>query len=250
MGKIIRLDTKFTGANMPKLVDYDYSALEAEILSYPTLRGFFDASDVVVSGSSIMQINDRSGNDRHFVQANTELAPVVSSVNGVPSAYFDGSREMLSSGLFSGKNEQSVNMFLHAPGSWSGSCIVLSDRLSADQNFYIAPTAVAALDAGATLAIASIKTKLINYMCGFNIDDGTAVLYGDGSSDIGTVGGVAAPSGDANLGRWTDSQAGNKYVGHLGHLAVFDEDLSKNAYLRSLLDEYAASKYRMSSWSA
>lgn len=63
-------------------------------LSIPGLTGWWAADDVTTSGGKITQFNDKSGNGRHFLQADTTKQALYSSsdpaFNGKPSAQFDG----------------------------------------------------------------------------------------------------------------------------------------------------------------
>lgn len=64
------------------------------------LLAWFDASDsgtITESGGGVLQINDKSGNGRHFVQATSSKRPVVTAnhLNGRAVLTFDGSDDSL-----------------------------------------------------------------------------------------------------------------------------------------------------------
>lgn len=249
MGKLIRLDTNFSGAGFPKLVDYDFARYRDHLLAYPTLRGFFDAEQVVTTSGRVTQMTDLSGNGRHFMQANTSLAPEPSTINEQPGVYFDGTREMKSDGLFSGANEQSVAMMVYAPDADSGAMMVVAEASLGSYNFYVRSNRINAISGGNTLFI-DVPSTLLHYKAGWNSQADTSTLYGNELSNEGNTARRPAPAGDANLGRWSDSNNTAKLIGHVGYVAVFDEDLSKNRYLRRLLDTYARSRFRTTDWTA
>lgn len=249
MGKLIRLDTNFSGAGFPKLVDYDFARYRDQLLAYPTLRGFFDAAQVVTTSGRVTQMTDLSGNGRHFVQATTSLAPAASTINGQPGVYFDGTREMKAAGLFSGANEQSVAMMIYAPDAAADAMMVMAEASLGSYNFYVRSNRINAISGGNTLFI-DVAGTLLHYKAGWNSQADTSTLYGNELSNVGDTAQKPAPAGAANLGRWSDSNNTAKFIGHIGYVAVFDEDISKNAYLRRLLDTYARSRFRTTDWVA
>lgn len=251
MGFIIRLNTTFTNARLPLFEDFDAASLEAQILSMPTLRAFWDPSSSAhrtVSSGKVTQLTDRSGHGHHFVQATLGSAPALAAgvLNGKDGIQFTEAEEMTATGVF-GSNVQTVVALLYPTGVTGASAIFLSDKNSNRKNFYVGnATKLRALSGGAELDVPSLSARLVNYMVGFNITGNVSRLYGAGGSVTGTVGSQLTTAGDAYLGRWSVDQSGNKYSGYIGQVLVFDEDIGVNSALRSLLNEYALRKYKLS----
>lgn len=251
MGQVIRLDTSFNNNNLKKLIDYNFEDIKSQILSLPTLRAFYDATDTSTmtfgAGGAVTQLKDLSANALHFVQATTSKAPTHSTagLNGVGGLYFNGSQSMKAAGLFSGSAKGTVVVLMNASGSTTNaSKIVFSDAAQQSKAFYAQNTQLLAFNANVSLPVSSVNTKILNFVTAYDSTSNTATIYAEGKSNAGAMSALGAPTGAANLGTWTDTLSNNNYIGYIGHVMIFDEDLSKNKVVRDLLTEYAKRKYR------
>lgn len=250
MGQVIRLDTSFNNNNLKKLIDYNFEDIKSQILSLPTLRAFYDATDVgnlVVSGGKVTQLKDLSVNNLHFNQPVTAKAPNHSAAafGNIGGLYFNGLQSMKAAGLFSGSAKGTIVIFMHATGLTTGaSKIIFSDAARQDKAIYAQNAQLLAFNAKTTMALTGVDSKYLNFVTAYDGTNDTATIYADGKSSAGAMSGAGAPTGAANLGTWTDTLSSNNYIGYIGHVMVFDEDLSKNKVVRDLLTEYAKRKYR------
>ncbi len=87
---------------MPKALDYFVyqNVAASQIGPLPAIPYvWLDAAHVVMSGSNVVQMTDRSGNSRHFVQATPALGPTITSgaggINGFPAIQGDGATQWL-----------------------------------------------------------------------------------------------------------------------------------------------------------
>lgn len=250
MGQIIRLDTQFDNNNLKQLVDYDVSRLVSDITKIATLRAFYDCTDVskmTIADGKVTQLNDISGNALHFVQSSTVLAPVYdqSALDGVGALRFSGAQSMLSNQLFSTSQTRTVVIFLRVGQDVTGTRIIMSAKSSANENFYKTQTNIKALGGALTTDITDANAKKIHYMCAYDAINKTATLYGDNKSSSTESMNYGVVSGGVYIGRWADGydSSNNNFSGSIGHIMVFDEDLSKNDVVRRLLNEYVTRKY-------
>lgn len=254
MGKITRIDTEFTNSSLPILIDYDTGSLEQEILGVASLRGFIDATDdkyINYDGGKVASIVDRTGNGLTFTQSNTALMPeiVKSVINDVQALYLDGSKYLESVGFFSDEKKQSVVAFLLPSGVGESSSIFLSDLNNLNKNFYLNNSQLRAFGGSVTLDESAANSKLINYICAFDTNKNKATLLNGENKSVGSMGGVIMASSNAYLGKWAQ-QTTNAYQGYVGHIMIFDEDISENKYILNLLNEYARRRYRTPFWNS
>lgn len=247
MGQIIRLDTKFQGERLKKLIEYDVSGVLADLLNVSTLRAFYDCTDVSTmtlgAGGKVTQLNDISGNNKHFLQSNTALAPTftelaIGRTNGIS---FNGAQYMRATDLFSASEERTVVILFYVGQEVAGNNMMMSAAGDLNENFYKKNTGTSALSGSVNLSIANINNKIINGIYAYNKTTKVSNIYADGTNISGTV--LTTKAGDVNLGRWADSNSTAMFTGNIGHIMVFDEDLSKNKIIRDLVNEYALRKY-------
>ncbi|MBE0441413.1 hypothetical protein EI164_04950 [Psychrobacter sp. FME13] len=249
MGQIVRLNESFSGAGLQKLVSYDTSKIRDELLKITTLRGFYDLTDtsnMTLSGASVTQVNDLSANALHFKQAVTASAPTFNAAafGGAGGLAFNGSQWLQAVNLFSGSKIRTIVLFFRAKKS--GTLILLSRAADTYENAYIGDTHISVISGFGRIDTDIQSYKNINYIGAYDATTGQAKVYANELSstnnDPFTISRVAA--GAVNLGRWSDANEASKFVGDIGHVMVFDEDLSKNAAVRNLIAEYSMRKYQ------
>ena len=103
----------------------------------------------------------------------------------------------------------------------------------------------AILGGGASTRANHAHIRPTNIILSYNAARNFAVIQTNHEHTVSnsTSGNANIPSGHVNLGRWTDSRA-EMYVGKIGHVMMFNEDLSKNQAVLDLINEYAKRKYR------
>ena len=248
MGQIVRLNESFSGTGLQKLVSYDTSKIRDELLKVTTLRGFYDFTDtssMTMSGTSISQINDLSGNNLHFKQVaaanNPTYAP--SAFNGVGGVSFSGNKYLLADSLFSASKVRTVIVFVRARGA--GNRIIIGKPSSATENLYVANGSVKIISGDVTIVTDVHEYSDVHIIGAYDGVNGDGYLSVNQLSQTvtGTLNKAAVSADSVYVGRWSDSKSDSFYVGDIGHVMVFDEDISKNIALLNLIKEYAFRKY-------
>lgn len=108
-GRITRLPFSTGNANLPRLVVYDYADLLDMILSWPTLRAFFDFSDrstMIESGGQVVSIAAKSGAFTATAGAGERGVYNATAMNGQPGLTLDGTRKYAVPGLMALADQQ------------------------------------------------------------------------------------------------------------------------------------------------
>lgn len=247
---LIRVPTAFTNQNLPKLIDYDPTPIKEQILSLPTLRAFHDFTDpaqITVDGLNKMsQVADLGKNGLHLTASGADQPLYVEGGLGLcPAAYFDGSNKLENANLFSGSDRLSIAALIWPVGHDDTSRIFVADATDNGPNFYIAGDAIRGYSADVYVSEPLLKTQPTHNILTADHVSGELNLYTRTGKTTGTTV-RSKPVGEANIGAWTDDiGAANRYIGYLGHLMFFDQDLSKDDVARELVMEYARRKYRL-----
>lgn len=249
MGQIVRLNESFSGTGLQKLVSYDTSKIRDELLKVTTLRGFYDLTDtsnMTLSGASVTQVNDLSVNALHFKQAVTASAPTFNAAafGGAGGLAFNGSQWLTATNLFSSSKVRSVALFFRTKAM--GTLIILSRADATYENAYVGTGHISLVSGVSRINTDIHDYQNINYIAAYDGTTKGSTLYANtltasNTADI-TANGIKA--GNVNLGRWSDTNETSKFVGDIGHVMIFDEDLSKNAAVRNLIAEYSMRKYQ------
>lgn len=255
MGHIIKLNTTFTAGSLPKLVDYDTSDLEARIIAMPNLVAFFDATSdewrTVTDAGKVTKLVNRGKKGGDLI-ASDSLAPSISHgiFSGTDGVEFSAAEGMTATGVFSGLSHYSIVVFLRPKSTINTYSIILSSNSSNMQAMYVrSNSTLSALSGGISLPIPSIIGRDLHAMLNYDSVNHTARLTGGGNTVTAVVSENIKPmSGSLLLGNWPAE--GNRYSGYIGHVMVFEGDISKYTQFTDLLDEFARRKYRLpTSWS-
>lgn len=249
-GIITRIPRTFSNLNLPTLVDYDHARIKDQILALPSLRAFYDFTDYSTmtdaGGGLISAVADISGNGFTATATGTGRPTFSGGAMIVADGLlFNGTNKLVAANLFSGSSQLSVAAGLYAVGTDGASRMYLSDASMATGNFYFgAKNQWRSHQADVVLDVADISTRRTSVISTMDSATNALHLYADGLIGTGTLA-RAAPSGDANIGSWHDAVTTSRYIGVMGHLAVFTEDLSANDTARELVLEYARRRYRI-----
>lgn len=247
MSSIIRLNTTFNNAKLKTLQDYNTDTLKQQILSLPTLRAFYDATDkatMTMSGNLVTHLNDLSENKLHFVQSDLANAPSYDeqAFGHVGGLKFMGGQVMKSRGLLSGKTTGTVVIF--AKGDSNTLNVLISSAKSTVPTIYTRENSAGALSGTVVCRETDVHIKPTQLALSYDNTKQTAQLNTNEQYNANTSGNVAITANDVNLGAWADGRA-ERYIGKIGHVMFFDEDLSKNQAVFDLVQEYAKRKYRI-----
>lgn len=247
-GQITRLPFSTGNTNLPLLINYDWNDIREDILAWPSLSAFFDFSDystMTESGGEITQVVDLTGNFTATAGVGERATYGATAINGQSGLTFTGAQRYNVPGLMSSATKITVAAAVQSTdGGAATSRMVLADAATSSQNLYVRQDALYHFNGAVTLAVPSMRNRLVNAIWAMNYDTDAAAIYCDGLTATGTSN-IAVMTGDANIGAWNDGSAGNRFIGSLGYLAVFDEDASQNPTLRGLLDEFALRRWRL-----
>lgn len=246
MARIIMLDSTFTDATLPKF--QSISLYEKRIKALPGMLGWWDATNpayYTVVGGKINHLTDRSGLGKHAVQATDATRPTVSAnafKAGVNGALLAGAQWLDAPSVFDGASE--VTLVQYFKTTDTSTIRVPSGALS---------SAVVASYVSSAAQFVAVNGAIALAMQSLNVSAST-ILVADAASALldvnSTTGAVAAPPANlfpaVNVGMSIGSyQAGHTFpfVGLIGHIMVFKNDLRKIAGAVQLLKDYAAYKY-------
>lgn len=247
-GQIIRVKGTFANPNLPKLTDLDTSSILKEILAHPACRSFYDFTDqskLTIENGKITGATDLKGVGS-FVATSSELAPkfVTTALNGTGGAFFDGSEGILRD-FFSGNASQSVDMGFQAL-SMTGTQIILCEADNSQRNIYYTSSQLSVYGGGKRVGWAGEQRYKINRVLSINNADTEIKVFLNGvAGEITNSVQQGSATGDASLGRNTPLSAANYANAYVGHVAVFDADVSNDSYLSNLLKEYHLRKYQI-----
>lgn len=250
MGSIIRLNTQFNNNKLQTLQDYNTDTLKAQILALPTLRAFYDATDrttMQLTGNRVTQLNDQSINQLHFVQSNTTNSPTydAQAFGHTGGLVFSGNQWLTAANLFGGKQIGSIVVF--AKGANPGLSIIISSASNTAIALYTRENAIVALNGGTGITAPNAHIRPTNITLSYDTTKKYANIEPsyEHSDTANSSGGVSINVSAANLGRWANNNESGKYIGNIGHVMMFDEDLSANQAVLDLVNEYAKRKYRI-----
>lgn len=251
MGSIIRLNTTFNNAKLKTLQDYDTDTLKQQILSLPTLRAFYDATDkttMTISGNLVTRLNDLSANQLHFVQTTTSNAPSYDeqAFGHVGGLVFGGNHWLTANDLFKSTSQGSIVAFIK--GDQASNNIFFAPTTHKTFNFYLRANDILFVSGASSINETHIGLKAQQIIASYDTVRNTAQIISsatDAQSQRNNDPITRPPDSPAYLGRWSDGQEAGKFVGKIAHLMIFDEDLSKNQAVLDLVQEYAKRKYRI-----
>ena len=260
MGQIVRLNTVFGNKNLPVIIDRDISALEAEILALPGLRGFWDMSDAAartVSGGKITKIIDKSSAGNHLI-AESLTAPVVddSVLGGISSAYFDGAAGMFSEGDFFNADWDKVTFVIFAVKSEvtnPANTILVAGKTNALVTVYTNNANIGINSANLFLNMSgSLVGKPLSMIASSNLTENRSVIRTeDAVAQQSNLTPRKLKTEPIYIGRWSDAADPEKaggWKGYIGHVMVFNGFIEDSPYTTDLLLEYARRKYNTPSW--
>lgn len=246
---IIRLNTSFNNTKLKTLQDYDTNIIKQQILALPTLRAFYDATDptnMTMNGNLVTRLNDLSVNQLHFAQTVTSNAPSYDeqAFGHTGGLVFNGSQWLTANNLLNGQQVGSIVIF--AKGDSDTLNVMISSATHTSIALYTRSNAIGAMSGGAGTRANHVHIKPTNIILSYNTAQNFAVINTNDEHTVSnsTSGNVSIPSGHVNLGRWNNSKT-EMYIGKIGHVMMFTEDLSKNQAVFDLVHEYAKRKYRI-----
>lgn len=247
VGQVTRLPFTSPNTNLLKVVVYDASPQLAAILAWPTLRAFFDFSDLATMTEISSQVATITGKKAGFVATagvgeRGTYGPV--QMNGQPALTFAGAQGYKAASLMGTDTSVTWASCFMSTDSGSTSRMILTDAATSTQNLYVAGDNIAHFNGAAPLTVPGLRNRPVNVIWTMNYLTDAANIYADGLHSSG-ISNAAVMSGDANIGCWNDGVTTNRFIGHMGYLAVFAEDASANPTLRGLLDEYALRRWRL-----
>jgi hypothetical protein len=249
IGRITRLPIRTNNTSLPVLIEYDTTDILNQILGHPTLRAFFDFTDATtmsLSAGLINSITDLSGKALVASASGSERPTYdAAAVNGQPAATFSAAQKMVATDLFSGSTKLSVAAAIYSRASDNTSRMYVATATDQFGNYYAGGDVLRSHAADVSLSVPNLRNRMVNVVSTLDDDSNALHLYADGLDATGVLT-RALPTGTASIGAWHDAVTTNRFDGHIGYLAVFDEDLAGNDTIRGLLEEYTARRWRIS----
>lgn len=248
MAKIIRLNTIFTLPNLPQLKPF--TALEREIISKSSLKGFWDFSSrdfLELDGSNnITRAFDRSVNGKDAVQITADNAPVFNDgifPPRVSGATFDGTKTMVVENGFPDSDQMTV-VFAGSREGFGGSRIFVSSETNREANFYVNGLNGFMSWAGDVRTNIPLPVgEVISSISTININSKLGHIYSGNVDATGGLDPVKSLAGNLHIGAWHGEGDAYNWLGNVAYIMVFNEDVSKNAELLSLLQSYATARF-------
>ena len=245
MGNITSLlDVTNVNESLPELIIYDTSEILAMILAWPTLRAFFDFSDLSTmteSGGQVVSITDLTGSFVATAASGERAVYSATAINGQPGLTFDGTQRYNVPNLMG--TDTKATWAACAKPTATGSRMILADAATNTQNLYSNSNNIAHFNGAIPLTVPDLLGRHVNIIWTMNYSTDEIHIYADGLTSAGTSN-IAIMQGAANIGAWNDGVTTNRFTGSLGYLAVFTEDASQNLALRNLLEEYKLRRWR------
>lgn len=249
-GRITTLPIRTGNPALPRLIEYDSSALLERILALPFLRAFYDLTDLTkmtVAGGLVSALQDLGPKGLHGAITGAERPTFVAgAINGVPAVRFDGTQRIGVAGLFNGAgNELSVSAGLYYTGDNGSRHLLGRNSNNSSANWYVSGgNEYRAFMGAAALAVPALANRASHAMFTMNLTAATAKIYADGLSGSGAPPAGSA-TGDGSIGARYEGVTNDRWVGSIGHICVMDRDIALESDVRALLDEYARRKYRI-----
>lgn len=248
-GRITRLPFSTGNTNLPVLISYDTSDILADILAWPSLRAFFDFTNpetMTQSGGLVVSVEDLTGTYTATAAVGDRAVYNPSAYHGQPGLTFAGAEKYAVPGLWSGSAKIGVAAAVMSTAGDNTSRMIVCDADWATRNFYCAADVVRHMNNAFNLLVPSFRGRMVNVIWGLDADANTGTIHADGLSASGTIP-TDPPTDDGNIGAWHDAigNKNNNFVGSMGYVAVFEEDLGQNATLRGLLEEFTLRRWRL-----
>lgn len=247
IGTVKRLPFRTNNALLPVLVEYDTTDILSQILAHPTLRTFIDLSDsskMTISSGLVSSVTTKGANVFTASAAGADRPTFTAAASGgQPAVTFNGAEKLNIVGLFSGGAKLSVSAAIHSTAPDTTSRMYLSTAAVNNGNFYAGGDQLRSHQNDVFLDVPSMRNRMVNVISTMDDDTDVLRLYSGALSSTGTLT-RPKPTGDANIGAWNTAATTNRFIGHIGYIALFDEDLSGNATIRALLEEYTKRRWR------
>lgn len=260
MGQIIRLNTVFANKNLPVIMSRDTAELEAEILRLPTLRAFWDFSDVsthTLNSTKITKVLDKTTNANHLI-ADSGTEPMLdnNALNGVPSALMNGVAFMKSERTFPVSSWKGITMVAFAMKSTTTTptnSMLMSGQVNNHLTLYVRNSDIAINTATVNLAPKNgVIGKALPIIASSDFGRKTSTIRIDGESKTEiNINELAKSMANQSMyvGRWADGASesiAGKFQGYVGCIMVFEGHLDGNHLACDLIFEYFRRKYQMS----
>lgn len=246
-GQITRLPFSTGNTDLPILINYDFSDILADILSWPTLRAFFDFSDLstmTTDGDEVVTVADLTGTFLATADSGERGTYGTTAMNDQPGLILTGAQRYNVPGLMGDERQVSWASCFQSEATDTTSRMVMADADTLTQTLYVGGDNIRMFSGATELAVPSLRNRPVNTIWTMDYSTDEINTYADGLTVAGTSN-SAVMSGAVNIGAWYDSVTTNRFIGALGYCAVFVEDASQDAALRNLLDEYALRRWRM-----
>ena len=245
-----KLGRKLNNPALPVFKSWDYRPLLDALTRVPSLASFHtftEESLVTKDGSNLVSaVEDLGPNGRTLTATGTDR-PVFSPAgfSHLPSVLFDGTKKLENPNMFDGSEKLSIACAIWAEGNDGVSRIIVSDATDTGPNFYLGPNIYRVYSADVVRdepLLATSPTWGIGAVD--HVADTISLYTRTGVTTDDTI--RVKPVGEGNIGAWSDSiGTSNRYIGHLGDILIFNEDLSQNETVRNLVIEYFTRKYRL-----
>ena len=245
-GQIVRVKGKFNNSNLPKLSDFDTSALLKEILNHSACESFYDLTDatkMTLSDGLILAVQDlKGGND---LVATLARAPTfnLSVFSGRGGAVFNGAQRMTATGIFSGGDCSVLASVQITENSGNGLVFMPLDGI-AGGNLYASTAGWKSFSGALAYNPPSMyKRTLVSNI--YRVDlkhkqiiDENILINASGASAH-----LPVPASVLNIGATAVPDLFLK--GIIGHIAVFNIDITSDQYLLNLLHEFHKRQYNI-----
>lgn len=249
IGKIDRLPFDTGNSMLLTLVEYDTSALLSQILNSPKVRSFFDFTDpttMTFNGNLAVTVTSKKGGFVATGAAGERAVYSESIINGQGGLTFDGTKKYSVPGLFPttpGQLSVSAGIFSTTPANTSQ--IYLADADNANVNFYTIGDQARSIS-GDVFINTPMRNLMKNVITTVDYVTQVASMFVDDLS-VSNPSTRLAAAGDAMIGAWNTANAAEattRYIGHMGYIATFTEDLADNAPMRAMMNEYCRRRFR------
>jgi len=251
MGQFTRLPYTSLNTGLQTLALYDTAPIKEQILALASLRAFFDFTDsstMTLTGTSVDQINDQSGNGLHLTASTTDRPTWTPGALGWAGATLFSDNRMTNDTLFSGAAQGTVVMGFRGIALDGTSRMIVADASDNNVNFYMTSTEARAFAADVFVTgLTNLNDRNAQMIVGYDdaSDPMDLTMYIDGQTATDTTT-RNPPDGKGAVGGWTDALTGNRFEGYLTHLIILDQDVSADAAALALLQEYGRRKLRIS----
>ena len=247
-GQIVRVKGTFSRGNLPKLSDFDTSFLLQEILKHESCKHFYDLSNtsaMVLEDGKAVSISDLKGGNP--ITATLAQAPTYDQTlfGGRGGLVFSGAQRMLGNGLFQ-ETTTTINVSFQANAANGANNFILIPTVgTSGGSLYFNNNAIRSFSAGLFKNTESTfkRTNLSNIykpdlLFKTTINEEVLAMTAAGQAyhmvkenSVLNVGSSATPASYGNF--------------NLGHIAIFETDISTDAYLFELVNEFHKRQYNI-----